>query len=192
MTRQPIVSTSLLNHTTATVQSRKTHHIPEHRNNKSTADHGSTSIKRGSQNVSSPVGPSSDSSKASSPFFERKHVQFQEEIEQLAATDIEGDKCDAFDQDHEDDDSDSDGGMRTEHVGKKRKRSQSFRRSNTFATACGETTDRMALTRGEDISEPRETISEHSAFLPSHGKSSQLELFLAKIWTKTTSLLMEV
>lgn len=168
MLQRSLVSASLLKQATAAVQAQETRGVLKHTTDKSNTDYYVTyplSIRRGSQGTGSSIAASTDSSNVSSPFPERKHIHFNEQVEQCIAIDVKDDEEEDFDHDAIGEDSDSDdGGVMMKRV-KVKKRAPSKRRSKKSANSDGKIIAKLPSTTLKyraDTPEPRETAMKHS------------------------------
>ncbi|KAK2592319.1 protein phosphatase regulator [Conoideocrella luteorostrata] len=170
MLQRSLISASLLKQATAAVQAQETRGVLKHRTDKTNTDYYVTyplSIRRGSQCTSSSLAVSTDSSNASSPHSERKHIHFNEQVEQCIAIDVKEEDEDEFDQDHLGEDSDSDdGGVMMKRVkSKKRTLSSKKKKAKKTATSEGKIIAKLPSTTlkyRKDTPEPQETAMKHS------------------------------
>jgi len=174
MLQRSLISASLLKQATAVVQAQENRGVLKHNTEKHNAtDYYVTyplSLRRTSQattNTSS-LTVSTDSSNLSSPFPERKHIHFNEQVEQCIAVNMkDDDEDDLFGQDQFDQDSDSDvGGLMMKRVKpKKRTALLSKRRSKKPTTSEGKIIAKLPSTTlkyRKDTPEPQETAMKHS------------------------------
>ncbi|KAG6036433.1 hypothetical protein E4U41_005726 [Claviceps citrina] len=174
MLRRSLVSASLLKQATAAVQAQETRGVLTHSTDKGmrSGDYLVThplSPRRGSQGTTnnSSLAVSTDSSNLSSPFPERRHIHFNEQVEQCIAVNMKDDDDDDFDHDYFGQDSDSDvGGVMMKHVkSKKRTASLCKRRSKKPTTCEGKIIAKLPSTTlkyRSDTPEPQETAMKHS------------------------------
>ncbi|QPH00364.1 hypothetical protein C2857_003831 [Epichloe festucae Fl1] len=170
MLQRSLVSASLLKQATAAVQAQETRGVLKHKTDKSTTDYYVTyplSSRRGSQGTNSSLAVSTDSSNVSSPFPERKHIHFNEQVEQCIAIDMKDEDEDDVDQGHLGDGSDSeDGGVMMRRVkSKKRTASSSKRKSKKPTTSEGKIIAKLPSTTlkyRKDTPESQETAMKHS------------------------------
>ncbi|KAG5919011.1 hypothetical protein E4U53_004035, partial [Claviceps sorghi] len=174
MLQRSLISASLLKQATAAVQAQENRGVLKHnREKQNITDYYVTyplSLRRESQGTThtSSLAASTDSSNLSSPFPERKHIHFNEKVEQCIAINMkDDDEDDVFGQDHFDQDSDSDvGGLMMKHIkSKKRTASLSKRRSKKPAASEGKIIAKLPSTTlkyRKDTPEPQETAMKHS------------------------------
>lgn len=136
MLQRSITAASLLKQATAAVQAQETRKSALRPNmSRANTDCYVTyplSTRRLSHGNNSSVAQSTDSSGVSSPFPERKHIHFNEQVEQCIAVEVKGDEDDDVDMDRYDEDSDSDDGVMMKRV-KAKKRGPSSRRKTKKA-----------------------------------------------------------
>ncbi|KAG6012749.1 hypothetical protein E4U54_007316 [Claviceps lovelessii] len=176
MLQRSLISASLLKQATAAVQAQENRGVLKHKTEKhNVTDYYVTyplSLRRESQattsNTSS-LAPSTDSSNLSSPFPERKHIHFNEQVEQCIAINMkDDDEDDLFCRDQfGQDDSDSDvGGLMMKRIkSKKRTASLSKRKSKKPTISEGKIIAKLPSTTlkyREDTPEPQETAMKHS------------------------------
>ncbi|KAG5914360.1 hypothetical protein E4U42_000529 [Claviceps africana] len=174
MLQRSLISASLLKQATAAVQAQEYRGVLKHnREKQNITDYYVTyplSLRRESQATtnSSSLAASTDSSNLSSPFPERKHIHFNEKVEQCIAINMKDeDEDDMFGHDPFDQENDSDvGGLMMKHIkSKKRTASLSKRRSKKPAASEGKIIAKLPSTTlkyREDTDEPQETAMKHS------------------------------
>lgn len=169
MLQRSLVSASLLKQATAAVQAQETRGVLKHRTDKSNTDYYITyplSVRRGSQCTGSSVAASTDSSNISSPFPERKHIHFNEQVEQCIAIDVKDEEEEDYDHDVLGEDSDSDdGGVMMKRVKSKKRAPPSKKRSKKAANSDGKIIAKLPSTTLKyraDTPEPQETAMKHS------------------------------
>ncbi|PHH70334.1 hypothetical protein CDD82_7202 [Ophiocordyceps australis] len=126
MLQRSLTASSLLKQATAAVQAQETRACLRPKMGRSNTDCYVTyplSLRRTSNGHSSSLVPSTNSSGASSPslYPERKHIHFNEQVEQCIAVEIKGDDDDDVDLDRYGDDSDSDEGVMMKRVTPKKR-----------------------------------------------------------------------
>jgi hypothetical protein len=169
MLQRSLVSASLLKQATAAVQAQETRSVLKNRTDKFSADYYVTyplSVRRDSQGTSSSITASTDSSNISSPFPERKHIHFNEQVEQCIAIDVKDDDEEDFEHDLLGEDSDSDeGGVMMKRVKSKKRGPSAKKRSKKSASSEGKIIAKLPSTTlkyRSDTPEPRETAMKHS------------------------------
>lgn len=183
MLQRSLSNASLLKQATAAVQAQETKGILRPRLGRSATDYyaGAFSARRFSGGSSS-VAQSTESSGITSPSVERKHIHFNEQVEQCIAVDVKGDddEDDDLDMHDRDSDSDSDGVMMKRLKTKKRPMA---RRRTLKVKPEGKTIAMLPSTTlkyREDTPEPRETAMKHSRSPLMSPSSSQETLRPAK------------
>lgn len=164
MLQRSLSNASLLKQATAAVQAQETKGILRPRLGRSATDYyAETFSARRLSGGSSSVAPSTESSGITSPSAERKHIHFNEQVEQCIAVDVKGDdEAEDLEIVHHSDDSDSDGVMMKRLKTKKRPMA---RRRTIKAKPEGKTIAMLPSTTlkyREDTPEPRETAMKHS------------------------------
>ncbi|KAG6000526.1 hypothetical protein E4U21_005355 [Claviceps maximensis] len=173
MLQRSLISASLLKQATAAVQAQEYRGVLKHKEKRNITDYYVTyplSVRRESQATtnSSSLAASTDSSNLSSPFPERKHIHFNEQVEQCIAINMKDDEeDDLFGHDPYDQDSDSDvGGLMMKRVKpKKRIVSLCKKRSKKPITSEGKIIAKLPSTTlkyRKDTPEPKETAMKHS------------------------------
>lgn len=169
MLQRSLVSASLLKQATAAVQAQETRGVLKHKTDKATTDYYVTfplSTRRGSQCTNTSMAASTDSSNVSSPYPERKHIHFNEQVEQCIAVDVKDEFEDDFVPDHFAEDSDSEGsGVMMKRVRSKRRAASTKHRSMKVAVSEGKIIAKLPSTTlkyREDTPEPHETAMKHS------------------------------
>lgn len=136
------------------------------------------SARRGSKDQVS-AGPSSSTSGILSPSSERKHIHFNEKVEQCIAVDVKGDEDEDVDSDryNYDFDSDSDDGIMMKKSSPKRRRPVLRRKSSTYDRSKKSINmlPPTTLKYREDTPEPPETAMKHSYRSPVLSPSSSQE-----------------
>ena len=172
MLQRSLVSASLLKQATAAVQAQETRGVLKHKTDKSNTDFFVTyplSKRRGSQEATSSTtqSMSTDSSAASSPSPERKHIHFNEQVEQCIAIDVKDDDDDDYEPDNFAIESDSDeGGVMMKRVRSKKRGTPSKKRSSQSKPKKkdGKIIAKLPSTTlkyREDTPEPQETAMKH-------------------------------
>lgn len=170
MLQRSLTAASLLKQATAAVQAQETRGVLRPQLGRANTDYDTYpfSSRRMSQGNSSSVADSTDSSGITSPSAERKHIHFNEHVEQCIAVDVKGDDDDDMDFDRFGDDSDSSDGVMMKRM-RSKKRVPSKRRSKRAASADGKIIAMLpSTTLKEDTPEPKETAMKHSTG-PSRG-----------------------
>lgn len=166
MLQRSISTASLLKQATAAVQAQETRGSSRPGLARSSTDYAALvfSARRSSAGTSSSLDPSVDSSGLASPSVERKHIHFNEQVEQCIAVEIKGDDDDDIDNNCYVLDSDSDDGFMMKRTRTKRRPLK--RRATKKATKSdGKTIEMLPSTTlkyREDTPEPRETAMKHS------------------------------
>ncbi|QUC18236.1 uncharacterized protein UV8b_02477 [Ustilaginoidea virens] len=167
MLQRSLVSSSLLKQATAAVQAQETRGVLKHKSDMSNTDYYVTyplSIRRGSNGTSSSLAASTDSSNISSPFPERKHIHFNEQVEQCIAIDVKYE--DDLEQDLPDEDSNSDDcGVMMKRVKSKKRAVSRKKKSRKMTATEGKMVAKLPSTTlkyREDTPDPPETAMKHS------------------------------
>lgn len=167
MLQRSLTSSSLLKQATAAVQAQETRAVLRPTMVRASTDCYVTfplSVRRSSADNNSSVAQSTDSSGASSPFPERKHIHFNEQVEQCIAVDVKcDDDDDDADMDRYCDDSDSDGVV-MKRVKSKKRAPLTRRRAKKVAPAEGKTIAMLPSTTlkyREDTPAPSESAMKH-------------------------------
>lgn len=126
------------------------------------------------------AGPSSSTSGVVSPTSERKHIHFNEKVEQCIAVECKGDEDEDVDSDryNYDFDSDSDDGIMMKKSSSKRRRPILRRKSSTYDKSEKKSINMLpptTLKYREDTPEPQETAMKHSYRSPVLSPSSSQE-----------------
>ncbi|PHH88607.1 hypothetical protein CDD83_7321 [Cordyceps sp. RAO-2017] len=168
MLQRSLTSSSLLKQATAAVQAQETRAVLRPNLARASTDCYVTfplSVRRSSNGNSSSLAQSTDSSGASSPYPERKHIHFNEQVEQCIAVDVKGDDDDDdADLDRYGDDSDSDDGVVMKRVRSKRRGPSTRKRSKKAAPAEGKTIAMLPSTTlkyREDTPQPSDSAMKH-------------------------------
>ncbi|KAI5466624.1 hypothetical protein BGZ63DRAFT_2871 [Mariannaea sp. PMI_226] len=184
MLQRSLSTASLLKQATAAVQAQETRGILRpHR--RGTVDYFAYPFSsRRMSGESSSLAPSTDTSGIVSPNTERKHIHFNEQVEQCIAVDVKGDDEDdvAVESDPYGDSSDSDDGVMMKRVTTK-KRPILRRRTLKSKSSEGKTIAMLPSTTlkyREDTPEPKETAMKHSRSPLMSPSSSQETLRPAK------------
>ncbi|KAI8724910.1 DUF1752 domain-containing protein [Fusarium sp. LHS14.1] len=165
MLQRSLSTASLLKQATAAVKAQETRGILRPHLGRSTTDYLAYpfSVRRLSGESSS-VAPSTESSGITSPNSERKHIHFNEQVEQCIAVEAKGDDEEDVDTDRFGEDSDSDDGVMMKRM--KTKKRPILRRKTIKAKPTEGKTIAMlpstTLKYREDTPEPRETAMKHS------------------------------
>lgn len=165
MLQRSLSTASLLKQATAAVKAQETRGILRPHLGRSTTDYLAYpfSVRRLSGESSS-VAPSTESSGITSPNSERKHIHFNEQVEQCIAVEAKGDDEEEVDTDRFGEDSDSDDGVMMKRM--KTKKRPILRRKTIKAKPTEGKTIAMlpstTLKYREDTPEPRETAMKHS------------------------------
>ncbi|KAJ3516734.1 hypothetical protein NM208_g14803 [Fusarium decemcellulare] len=184
MLQRSLSTASLLKQATAAVKAQETRGILRPRLGRSTTDYLAYPFSsRRLSGDSSSVAPSTESSGITSPNSERKHIHFNEQVEQCIAVEAKGDdEEEDVDTDRYGDDSDSDGGVMMKRM-RSKKRPLSRRKTLKASSAEGKTIAMLPSTTlkyREDTPEPRETAMKHSRSPLMSPSSSQETLRPAK------------
>jgi hypothetical protein len=184
MLQRSLSTASLLKQATAAVQAQETRGILRpHR--RGTVDYFAYPFSsRRMSNGSSSLAPSTESSGIVSPNTERKHIHFNESVEQCIAVDVKGEEEEdvAMDSDPYGDSSDSDDGVMMKRVRTKKRPILKKRVSKTKSVE-GKTIAMLPSTTlkyREDTPEPKETAMKHSRSPLMSPSSSQETLRPAK------------
>ncbi|KAF4982974.1 hypothetical protein FDECE_17408 [Fusarium decemcellulare] len=184
MLQRSLSTASLLKQATAAVKAQETRGILRPRLGRSTTDYLAYPFSsRRLSGDSSSVAPSTESSGITSPNSERKHIHFNEQVEQCIAVEAKGDdEEEDVDTDRYGDDSDSDDGVMMKRM-RSKKRPLSRRKTLKASSAEGKTIAMLPSTTlkyREDTPEPRETAMKHSRSPLMSPSSSQETLRPAK------------
>lgn len=168
MLQRSLSTASLLKQATAAVQAQETRGILRPRMGRAATDYFAYPFSsRRMSGESSSLAPSAESSGITSPSTERKHIHFNEQVEQCIAVDVKGDDDEddvAVESDPFGDDSDSDDGVMMKRMTSK-KRPVIRKRACKTKTAEGKTIAKLPSTTlkyREDTPEPKETAMKHS------------------------------
>ncbi|KAK0383215.1 hypothetical protein NLU13_9128 [Sarocladium strictum] len=166
MLQRSISTASLLKQATAAVQAQETRMSSRPSIIRAQTDFGafSFSARRSSHGTGSSLDPSVDSSGLASPSVERKHIHFNEQVEQCIAVEVKGDDDDDMDAGYYARDSDSDDGFMMKKT-KTKKRPLRRRGTKKAAKMDGPIIAMLPSTTlkyREDTPEPRETAMKHS------------------------------
>ncbi|POR35630.1 Uncharacterized protein TPAR_04174 [Tolypocladium paradoxum] len=168
MLQRSLTASSLLKQATAAVQAQETRGVLRPNIVRANTDCYVTfplSVRRMSHGNSSSVAQSTDSSGVSSPFPERKHIHFNEQVEQCIAVDVKGYDDDDVYIDRNGEESDSDDGVMMKRVRSKRRGPPARKRTKKPAPAEGKTIAKLPSTTLKyraDTPEPPETAMKHS------------------------------
>ncbi|PCD45240.1 hypothetical protein BFJ63_vAg13918 [Fusarium oxysporum f. sp. narcissi] len=166
MLQRSLSTASLLKQATAAVKAQETRGILRPHLGRSSTDYFAYPFaSRRLSGDSSSVAPSVESSGIISPNSERKHIHFNEQVEQCIAVEAKGEDEDEMIDEHFGSDSDSDDGVMMKRV-KTKKRPISRRKTMKSKPAAEGKTIAMlpstTLKYREDTPEPRETAMKHS------------------------------
>ncbi|KAH7270360.1 uncharacterized protein BKA55DRAFT_497875 [Fusarium redolens] len=166
MLQRSLSTASLLKQATAAVKAQETRGILRPHLGRSSTDYFAYPFaSRRLSGESSSVAPSVESSGFISPNSERKHIHFNEQVEQCIAVEAKGEDEDEMIDEHFGSDSDSDDGVMMKRV-KTKKRPISRRKTMKSKPATEGKTIAMlpstTLKYREDTPEPRETAMKHS------------------------------
>ena len=163
MLQRSLSNASLLKQAAAAVQAQERRGILRPHLGRSATDYGpalcpSSSLSRGTS-----VTASTESSGITSPSTEKKHIHFNEQVEQCIAIEVKGEE-DEMDIDHLDEDTDSDGVMMKTTKSKKRgpRAKRNVKKTATIEGKIIEKLPSTTLKYREDTPEPRETAMKHS------------------------------
>lgn len=164
MLQRSLSNASLLKQAAAAVQAQERRGILRPHLGRSATDYGvalcpSSSLSRGTSSITA----STESSGITSPSTEKKHIHFNEQVEQCIAIEVKGEE-DEMDMNNFYEDTDSDGVM-MKTTRSKRHGPQVKRRAKKTATAEGKIIEKLPSTTlkyREDTPEPRETAMKHS------------------------------
>jgi hypothetical protein len=167
MLRRSLSTASLLKQATAAVQAQETRGILRPSLARSNTDYITFpfSTRRQSSDVHNSLSQSTESSGIASPCTERKHIHFNEQVEQCIAVDVKGDDEDDLDADIFGGDSDSDDGVMMKRTRSKKRLPPSKRRSKKTLPSDGKIIAMLPSTTlkyREDTPEPQETAMKHS------------------------------
>lgn len=167
MLRRSLSTASLLKQATAAVQAQETRGILRPSLARSNTDYVTFpfSTRRQSHDTHNSLTQSADSSGIASPSAERKHIHFNEQVEQCIAVDVKGDDDDDMDADRFGGESDSDDGVMMKRTRSKKRMIPSRRRSKKMAPSDGKIIAMLPSTTlkyREDTPEPQETAMKHS------------------------------
>lgn len=167
MLQRSLSTASLLKQATAAVQAQETRATSRPGLARANTDYGAFafSARRSSQGTSSSVDPSVDSSGLVSPSVERKHIHFNEQVEQCIAVEVKGDDDDDFDHDYYGRDSDSDDGFMMKRTKSKKRKPLKRRGTKKAPKTDGKIIAMLPSTTlkyREDTPEPQETAMKHS------------------------------
>lgn len=167
MLQRSLSTASLLQQATAAVQAQETKGILRPSLVRSNTDYTSYafSSRRMSNNTSSVAMSTSESSGVTSPSVERKHIHFNEQVEQCIAVEVKGEDDDEMETGPLDDSDSSDGIVMMARSRSRKKPSILKRGKKKVQTAEGKTIEMLPSTTlkyREDTPEPRETAMKHS------------------------------
>ena len=167
MLRRSLSSASLLKQATAAVQAQETKGISRPSLARSHTDYVTFpfSTRRLSQDPMTSLEPSTNTSGLTSPWCERKHIHFNEQVEQCIAVDVKGDDEEDLDNDRFREDSDSDGGVMMKRMQSKKKAPRRKKRVKKTMQADGKTIAMLPSTKlkyRDDASDMQETAMKHS------------------------------
>lgn len=179
--QRSLSSSSLLKQATAAVQAQETSAALRPSMARSMTNCYLTlplSTRRSSHETSSSLTASTASSGASSPYPERKHIHFNEQVEQCIAVDIKGDDDDDDDDaaryagDH---DSDSDDGVVMKRLKSKRRGPSTRRRTRRTTSSEGKTIAKLPSTTLKYLEDAPECRTRHTHDGPPMSPSSSSE-----------------
>ncbi|KAM0563930.1 hypothetical protein ACHAPJ_000138 [Fusarium lateritium] len=184
MLQRSLSTASLLKQATAAVKAQETRGILRPHLGRSATDYFAYPFaSRRLSGESSSVALSTESSGVISPSSERKHIHFNEQVEQCIAVEAKGDDEEEMADDHYGSDSDSDDGVMMKRM-KTKKRPISRRKTlKSKPSVEGKTIAMLPSTTlkyREDTPEPRETAMKHSRSPLMSPSSSQETLRPAK------------
>ncbi|KAF4982570.1 hypothetical protein FZEAL_1835 [Fusarium zealandicum] len=183
MLQRSLSTASLLKQATAAVKAQETRGILRPHLGRSATDYLAYPFSsRRLSGDSSSVAPSTESSGITSPNSERKHIHFNEQVEQCIAVEVKGEDEEEIDPARYGDDSDSDDGVMMKRM-KTKKRPLSRRKTLKSKPAEGKTIAMLPSTTLkylEDTSESRDTAMKHSRSPLVSPSSSQETLRPAK------------
>jgi hypothetical protein len=165
MLRRSLSTASLLKQATAAVQAQETRGILRPSLGRANTDYITFpfSTRRPSQDTCNSL-QSTESSGIASPTTERKHIHFNEQVEQCIAVDVKGDDDEDMDVDRFAVESDSDDGFMMKRT-RSKKRLPPRRRSKKVVPSDGKIIAMLPSTTlkyREDTPEPQETAMKHS------------------------------
>ncbi|GKU04117.1 hex2 protein [Fusarium langsethiae] len=184
MLQRSLSTASLLKQATAAVKAQETRGILRPHMGRSNTDYFAYPFaSRRLSGDSSSIAPSVESSGVISPSAERKHIHFNEQVEQCIAVEIKGDEEEEAIDDHYGSDSDSDDGVMMKRVQTKKRPISRRKTLKSKPAAEGKTIAKLPSTTlkyREDTPEPRETAMKHSRSPLMSPSSSQETLRPAK------------
>lgn len=166
MLQRSLSSASLLKQATAAVQAQETRGVLRPHLGRSNTDYVTfpLSSRRMSQETNS-LAVSTESSGITSPSAERKHIHFNEQVEQCIAVDVKSYDEDDLDVERLGEDSDSEDGVMMKRMRSKKRAPSSKKRIKRSASADGKIIAMLPSTTlkyREDTPEPKETAMKHS------------------------------
>lgn len=167
MLQRSLSTASLLQQATASVQAQETKGILRPSLVRANTDHTTYafSSRRMSNTNSSAAVSTSESSGVTSPSVERKHIHFNEQVEQCIAVEVKGEDDDEMDPEPIDEDSDSSDGVVMMARSRLRKNPSILKKGEKSQTSEGKTIEMLPSTTlkyRQDTPEPRETAMKHS------------------------------
>ena len=167
MLQRSLSTASLLKQAAAAVQAQETRSSLRPGLARSNTDYTAFafSARRSSQGTSSSIDPSVDSSSLASPSVERKHIHFNEQVEQCIAVEVKGDDDDDVEHDWYGRDSDSEDGFMMKRTRTKRRKPIKRRGTKKSPKADGKIIAMLPSTTlkyREDTPGPQETAMKHS------------------------------
>lgn len=169
MLQRSLSTASLLKQATAAVQAQETRGILRPSLVRTNTDYTTYafSSRRMSNTTSSVAVSTSESSGVTSPSVEKKHIHFNEQVEQCIAVEMKGEEDDEIEPEQLDDDSDSSDGIVMMARPRSRKALSSILKNGKRKTQAseGKTIEKLPSTTlkyREDTPEPRETAMKHS------------------------------
>lgn len=166
MLQRSLTTSSLLKQAAAAVQAQEAPRAgrPSFQRSNTDCVTVSFSSRRSSQDRSNSLEPSTDSSGLTSPLCGRKHIHFNEQVEQCIAIDVKGDDDDA-DTDRLCDECDSDDGFMMKRMKSKMRKPARKRQPKNSRNADGKIIAKLPSTKlkyREDTPEPPDTAMKHS------------------------------
>lgn len=167
MLQRSLSTASLLKQATAAVQAQETKGILRPSLSRANTDYVTYpfSSRRMSHGLSS-TAASTESSGITSPSAERKHIHFNEQVEQCIALDVKGEEEEDAEANQPDDESDSDGGVVMKRTRSKKAALPILRKRTKRSTSTEGKTIAMlpstTLKYREDTPDPPETAMKHS------------------------------
>lgn len=165
MLQRSLSTASLLKQATAAVKAQETRGILRPHLGRSNTDYLAYPLSSRRLSGNSSAIASTESSGITSPSVERKHIHFNEQVEQCIAVDVKGEDEEVEEiDDHHDDSSDSDDGVMMKRV-RTKKRPMARRGTIRAKSSEGKIIAKLPSTTlkyREDTPEPKETAMKHS------------------------------